>query len=142
MRFRILLVTLATLAAGCGDPPPSSYAPLLPNLASQPTTAPSEELQAENLRLRAEIRVLEQERDDLLKREERLAAELRNLKFLSEQQAKQLEAVADAPKQRDYYRRQAEKLTAEKEELLKQAQELRRQLPQTQPKAATTRAAE
>ena len=138
VRYSGVILMAACLAIGCGDPPPPSpVVPLPVALTSQPAAAQVQEPAVETVRLRAEIAVLEQDVDHLRKREELLAAETRRMKFLSEQQARQLEAVAEAIKQRDAHKRQIEDLTAEKEALLKLVQDLRRQLQEMQQKFAS-----
>ena len=70
----------------------------------EPTTvssSPNEEIS----RLKEQIRLKDEKIKELSLRADRLAEKVRKLEFLNEQLQKQLEAVGDAPKQRDRYKK-------------------------------------
>ena len=76
------------------------------NLSSkqtEPTTVPSSTSE-EISRLKEQIRLKDEKIKELSLRADRLAEKVRKLEFLNEQLQKQLEAVGDAPKQRDRYK--------------------------------------
>jgi cell division protein FtsB len=129
MRRWIVIVALLAAGSGCPSQPAAGPPPTAPT--TQALGSQLQDFEAENQRLKAEINILQQDKDYLLRREEKLSAETRYVKFLNDQQARQLAALADAPGDRDYYHKLAEKLAAEREQLLGQIQELRRQLGMT-----------
>ncbi|MCD6377866.1 MAG: hypothetical protein J7L99_03320 [Planctomycetes bacterium] len=76
------------------------------NLSSkqpEPTRA-SSSTNEEISRLKEQIRLKDEKIKELSLRADRLAEKVRKLEFLNEQLQKQLEAVGDAPKQRDRYK--------------------------------------
>ena len=79
----------------------------------QPTTSPADELAA----VKADNEILHSQINELRVRERRLSDQLRELKFINAQQTKQIEALADAPEQRDKYKRKAEQLEEEAKRL-------------------------
>ncbi|HUT60031.1 MAG TPA: hypothetical protein VNA25_19470 [Phycisphaerae bacterium] len=91
---------------------PSSQSQPEPSAEAQPgepATGPADDLAS----LKAENEILRSELDELRVRERRLAEQLKDLKFLNAQQLKQIEALADAPEQRDQYKAKAEQLEQE-----------------------------
>jgi len=77
------------------------------NLSSkqtEPTTVPSS-TNEEISRLKEQIRLKDEKIKELSLRADRLAEKVRKLEFLNELLQKQLEAVGDAPKQRDRYKK-------------------------------------
>ena len=78
------------------------------NLSSkqpEPTTVSSSTTNEEISRLKEQIRLKDEKIKELSLRADRLAEKVRKLEFLNEQLQKQLEAVGDAPKQRDRYKK-------------------------------------
>ena len=55
--------------------------------------------------MKEQIRLKDEKIAELRQRSDRLAEKVRKLEFLNEQLQKQLEAVGDAPKQRDRYKK-------------------------------------
>ena len=77
------------------------------NLSSkqpEPTTV-SSSTNEEISRLKEQIRLKDEKIAELRQRSDRLAEKVRKLEFLNEQLQKQLEAVGDAPRQRDRYKK-------------------------------------
>jgi len=70
----------------------------------EPTTV-SSSTSEEISRLKEQIRLKDEKIAELRQRSDRLAEKVRKLEFLNEQLQKQLEAVGDAPKQRDRYKK-------------------------------------
>jgi hypothetical protein len=136
MAQRVPIVAIALLLAGCAAAPSNT---LLTPAASPPSASQHGDSDAEVTRLKTQVTVLEEEKVYLLKREEKLSAETHYLKFTTEQQAKQIEALAETAKERDFYRRQVEKLTAQRDGLLRQIQELQGVKPTTKDRGPATR---
>jgi len=78
----------------------------------------------ENASLKSRNIILEARLSELQAREERLAAEVNRLRFLVRQQAKQIDALADAPEQRDIYKKRYESLLKKVARLSRQIDEL------------------
>ena len=70
----------------------------------EPTTV-SSSTNEEIIRLKEQIHLKDEKIKELCLRADRLAEKVRKLEFLNEQLQKQLEAVGDAPKQRDRYKK-------------------------------------
>lgn len=69
----------------------------------EPTTV-SSSTNEEIIRLKEQIHLKDEKIKELCLRADRLAEKVRKLEFLNEQLQKQLEAVGDAPRQRDRYK--------------------------------------
>lgn len=89
----------------------------------EPTTKPGQVA-----RLQATTRILEERAEELRQRSSRLSEQVRKLKFLNTQLRKQLEAVGDAPRERDALAKQVARQKIEIDRLQQQIQELERRL--------------
>ena len=98
MRQLILPMTILLSLAGC-----QLKTWNLSSKQTEPTTVPSSTSE-EISRLKEQIRLKDEKIKELSLRADRLAEKVRKLEFLNEQLQKQLEAVGDAPKQRDRYK--------------------------------------
>ena len=99
MRQLILPMTILLSLAGC-----QLKTWNLSSKQTEPTTVPSSTSE-EISRLKEQIRLKDEKIKELSLRADRLAEKVRKLEFLNEQLQKQLEAVGDAPKQRDRYKK-------------------------------------
>ncbi len=96
MLRRVIVLLGALVAGGCGGPRSSPGGP-------EPGAPPKLGL-TEVEKLRAECAMLKDQLTELRGRNSLLAEELTKLTFLNGQLRKQLEAVGDAPRQRDQYK--------------------------------------
>ncbi|MFB3890699.1 MAG: hypothetical protein ACE15C_01615 [Phycisphaerae bacterium] len=84
------------------------------------------DLEADIATLKDEIKILQEDKVYLSRREETMAAELRKQKFINEQQAKALKDLGDAAKERDFQKSRADRLATERDALSVQVAELKR----------------
>jgi len=98
-----------------------SAAPLAPPDKPVEKSAASDD---ENTTLKSRNMILEARLAELQGREERLAAEVNRLRFLVRQQENEIAALADAPKQRDVYKKRCESLSREVARLSRRIEEL------------------
>jgi predicted RNase H-like nuclease (RuvC/YqgF family) len=89
----------------------------------EPTTKPGQVA-----RLQATTRILDDRAEELRQRSSRLAEQVRQLKFLNTQLRKQLEAVGDAPRERDALGEQVARQKTEIDRLQQRIQELEQRL--------------
>ena len=85
--------------------------------AEPPGRPPRAELETKIAQLKANNEILSARIHELTSREKTLAARLRDLQFISKKQAEQIEALAGAPLQRDFYKARTEEFQAEVQQL-------------------------
>lgn len=103
--------------------------------SKEPERPPEEAKDTKVQQLQAEIDTLEARVDELGKRNNRLTEKLNQAEFINEQRSKQLKAVADAPRMREYYKDLAAQRQLEVERLTQRIRTLEKLLgiPSTVP---------
>ena len=103
--------------------------------SKEPETPPEEARDVRVQQLQAEIDTLGARVDELGKRNDRLTEKLNQAEFINDQLGKQLKAVADAPRMRDFYRDLSAEQQLEIERLKRRIRVLERLLgiPSTAP---------
>jgi predicted RNase H-like nuclease (RuvC/YqgF family) len=130
MIYRLsILVVLATGLIGCEFDSEDPAAPQVP---------PAQSADAARIaQLEDEVRIRDRQIDELRIRANRLARRVREVEFLNEQLGRQLDAVGDAPRQRDLYKRQAAERQLEIDRLRRRFERLRRAMGVTTSQPAT-----
>ena len=112
-------------------------------LSKEPKGPPKDPKDSKIEQLQADVDTLTARVEELGKRNDRLVEKLNELEFLKGQLTKQLKAVADAPRMRDYYKDLVTQRQLEIERLKRQIQALEKALekalriPTTAPATAT-----
>ena len=86
----------------------------------------SQQLKEQIASLEAEKKVLTSRLEELSAREKVLAGKVRELQFVNARQAEQIEALAEAPAERDLYKARAQKLQLDVTHLTRRLAELER----------------
>jgi chromosome segregation ATPase len=123
MRLGAAIVWLAVCGAGCQWPGPPEPEPQTPNREAD-LTAEVRVLQDRVEKLQARNKLLSLRVDELSAREGKLSERLQRAEFVRDRLEVQLDAVRDAPRQRDHYRQRVELLSIENERLAKKVTEL------------------
>ncbi len=113
---------MATATAGCLQQ--ESRSDTDQGASAQQDSHEIKKLRGENTALTNEKRLLKERLDEQLAREKRLSAELNRLKYLTARQEVQIKALADAPVERDAYRKRCEELTLQLAQLQKKIAQL------------------
>jgi outer membrane murein-binding lipoprotein Lpp len=133
---RFIGVVLSAALAGCAMWQSSANPPPPPPAGPPATQAAANDLQTKVDSLTAQV-------DELKARNQRLSEQVTGLNTTNDQLMRQLQAVGDAPRQRDTYKQWWEQEQRRAQLLLKQIDELRAQLhlpPTTRPALAPTTA--
>ncbi len=122
----VLAVGLLFFAVGCNNNPQLEADLIEPQDThyQQKIT----QLEGELKNLRDENAMLLARIKELLRREEKLAAQLRESKFVDEQQKKQIQTLSNAPIQRDQYKTRVDLLNMDIKRLKKRINELEQAL--------------
>jgi cell division protein FtsB len=148
--MRIATITACLLAcllaaSGCtgwkwpgtaSNPPaaPDADATMQPDKPAEPSRT-REQLAKDVSTLRAEKTVLEGRLAELTSRQDALTDRMRELQFVKNQQDLQIEALKDAAKERDEYKKQLDKLTLEVVRLKSQLETSTDKTPAPAPRA-------
>ena len=136
MRFNAVSICLCVLAltpAAC-NLKSANKPEIATNTPSADLAGRTKKLEELNATLLSRNRVLSLQLEELLAREKRLAAEVNRLRFLSDQQREQLDALSDAPTERDAYRSQCHELAEKVFQLERQLDELKATIASLQAK--------
>ena len=118
--LNILLITIAIGVGGCNFGEDDADSP-------QPTSPSVRAARNERIRqLEEELDVRDRQTGELRDRAAQLARQIKKLKFLNEQLQRQLDAVGDAPRQRDKFKQQVAEKQLEIDRLKSRIERLER----------------